>query len=90
MWAEGQTQQVLKYVADDCQLTLDVAKSAETDGRFAWITRRGTESNFYLTGGLWLNVREALQLPEPDTSWMTEPPWKRGPRLTGWSERQLV
>ena len=40
MWAEGRTQQVLKYVADDCQLTLDVAKSAGTDGRFAWITRR--------------------------------------------------
>ena len=46
MWAEGQTQQVLKYVADDFQLTLDVAKSAGNDGRFAWITRRGTESNF--------------------------------------------
>ena len=46
MWAEGQTQQVLKYVADDCQLTLDVAKSAETDGRFAWITRRAPKAAF--------------------------------------------
>ena len=38
MWAEGKIQQVLRYVADDCRLTLDVAKSAEADGRFAWIT----------------------------------------------------
>ena len=89
MWAKGQTQQVLQYVADDCQLTLDVAKSAETDGRFAWMTRRGTASSFYLTGGRWLTVHEALQLPEPDTSWMTEPPWKRA-RFTEWLERQLV
>ena len=77
MWAEGKTQQVLQYVTDDCQLTLDVAKSADMDGRFAWITRRGTVSNFDLTGGRWLTVHEAMQLPEPDTSWMTEPPWKR-------------
>ena len=89
MWAEGQTQQVLQYVADDCRLTLDVAKSAEMDGRFAWITKRGTESSFYLTGGRWLTVHEVLQLPEPDTSWMAEPPWKRS-RFTEWLERQLV
>jgi hypothetical protein len=77
LWAEGNSKKVLKYVTNDCKLTLEVASCCDLDGQFAWITKRGTESDFFLTGRQWLSVQEALKLPEPDTSWMTTPPWKR-------------
>jgi hypothetical protein len=82
LWAAGQTEDVLEYVANDCKMTLDVAEISERRRLFTWITRRGTESELYLRSG-WLTVREAMGLPQPDTSWMTAPPWSRS-RFTAW------
>ena len=83
LWADGETQTVLDYVANDCTITLDVAKASEQHRQFTWITRRGTDSDFHLSGGRWKTVRDAMQLPEPDTSWMSKPPWPRS-RFTSW------
>jgi len=81
MWAEGKRQQVLDYVAQDTRTTLDLAKSCERQGCFRWITRRGTKRQMMLSGG-WLAVSAALELPEPDTSWMSKPLSRRN--FTGW------
>ena len=51
---------------------MQIALLAEQRRRFQWITRKGTKSTLALARG-WLTVREALNLPEPDTSWMSQP-----------------
>jgi hypothetical protein len=81
LWAEGQHQQVLDYVAQDVRLAMQIAEAAEKRRRFEWITRKGTKSNMPLPKG-WLTVSEALTLPEPDTSWMSNPMKRRD--FIGW------
>ena len=69
LWARGEHQKVLEYVAQDVRLALQIANQAESKKSFAWHTQKGTVSSLPLKRG-WLSVREALKLPEPDTSWM--------------------
>jgi hypothetical protein len=72
LWAQGRHQEVLDYVAQDVRIALQIAGICEERRRFQWTTRRGTASSMDLRQG-WLTVREALRLPEPDTSWMSNP-----------------
>ncbi len=72
MWMQGHYQEVVDYVAQDVRITLEVAHRSETQRSFRWITRKGAPSSMALPNG-WLDVRSALQLPEPDTSWMSDP-----------------
>ena len=81
MWANGQHQAVLDYVTQDVRLALDVAVQSEQRRSFQWITQKGKLSKMPLSRG-WLTVRDALRLPEPDTSWMTSPIPRR--HFTGW------
>jgi hypothetical protein len=83
MWAEGQHQQVLDYVAQDARTTLALAQSCEKRRQLVWTTRRGSRSRMPLPSG-WLTVRQALALPQPDVSWMSDP-WPRS-KFTGWIE----
>jgi len=81
LWAQGRYQDVLDYVTQDVRIALQVARTCEERRRFQWITRRGTTSSMDLSRG-WLTVREALRLPEPDTSWMRSPIPRR--QFTQW------
>lgn len=72
LWARGEYQKVLDYVAQDVRIALAVAEAAETRRSFSWKTQKGTTSSMALKRG-WLTVREAAKLPEPDTSWMSAP-----------------
>ena len=69
LWAQGRYQDVLDYVAADVRITLQVAAKCEKQRRFQWKTQKGKSSLMNLEKG-WLTVRDALRLPEPDTSWM--------------------
>jgi hypothetical protein len=80
-WNQGLRRQVLEYVAQDARTTLELAQAIERQGELRWISNRGSPQIFPVTAG-WLTVREALNLPEPDTSWMTRP-WPRK-RFTAW------
>jgi hypothetical protein len=71
-WAQGHHQEVIDYVAADVRITLKVARESERQRSFRWVTSKGARSSMALPNG-WLNVRSALQLPEPDTSWMSDP-----------------
>ena len=84
MWAEGRYRQVLDYVAQDARTTLELAQTCEERGYLRWITRRGSGRKMDLPSG-WLTVREALALPKPDTSWMSNP-WPRS-KFTDWMRR---
>jgi hypothetical protein len=81
LWAEGRHQEVLDYVGQDVRIALAIARACEVKGKFLWTTKKGKTGSMALEHG-WLTVRDALRLPEPDTSWMSEP-WSRS-RFTGW------
>ncbi|NIO06801.1 MAG: hypothetical protein GTO40_01985, partial [Deltaproteobacteria bacterium] len=72
LWAEGKFQEVIDYVAQDVRIALQVAELCEQRGSFTWMTRRGTTGLMPLGKG-WLTVSQALELPEPDTTWMSDP-----------------
>lgn len=72
LWSTGRHREVLDYVAHDVRITLQIAELCEKRRRFAWITRKGAVSSVDLPHG-WLTVDQALRLPEPDTSWMSDP-----------------
>jgi hypothetical protein len=81
LWAEGRRDEVLEYVAQDVRTTLELATKCEACGVLRWIARSGMAREMELPEG-WLSVKLAEQLPQPDTSWMTDP-WPRT-RFTGW------
>ncbi len=81
LWAEGKREAVLDYVAQDVRTTAELATECESCGALWWITRKGKLRSMALPGG-WLTVEQAGQLPEPDTSWMTDP-WVRQ-EFTAW------
>ena len=72
LWADGKFQTVLDYVVQDVRMALQVAEHAERAHALRWMTRRGQSRTFNLPDG-WLTVGDAYTLPEPDTSWMTNP-----------------
>jgi hypothetical protein len=84
LWAEGKRQEVLDYVAQDVRTISQLAKACEKAGVVRWISRRGVLRDMILPDG-WLPVSAALKLPEPDTSWMSNP-WPRT-KFTGWLRR---
>jgi len=81
LWAKGERRKVLDYVAQDVRTTLELASLCEHNRRFHWITRQGKPRFLTLSDG-WLTVQEALQLPKPDTSWMSKPMPRE--RFTEW------
>ena len=82
LWHEGQYQTVLEYVQQDVRSTLEVALAIEQRRGLTWIAKSGKRNSLPIAK--LLTVAEALQLPEPDTSWMTEPMPRS--RFTGWME----
>jgi hypothetical protein len=81
MWAEGKYQEVLDYVAGDVTQPLTLAELCERRRGLTWITKSGNFGNVAFDH--WLTVKEALELPEPDTSWMDDP-WPRS-KFYGWT-----
>ena len=81
LWAQGKFQEVLDYVAQDVRIALGIALKCEERRKFEWLTRKGSKSSMNLPHG-WLTVGKALLLPEPDTSWMSNPISRR--EFTGW------
>jgi len=80
MWAEGRYREVLDYVAQDVRTTLGLAQAVDEAGYLEWVSRAGNVIHQEIDR--WLTVRECLELPEPDTSWMTDP-WPRK-KFAGW------
>lgn len=80
MWQAGEYEKVLEYVGQDVITTLNVAQVVEQRGGFTWTAKSGRMNSIRIPK--WLTVAEALKLPEPDTSWMTDP-WPRS-KFTEW------
>ena len=72
MWAEGERRAVIEYCVQDTRSTLDLATACEDAKALRWISRTGRPNYLYLPKG-WFTVRESLEIPRPDTSWMSDP-----------------
>ena len=70
LWAAGERRKVVEYCQQDAKATLELAQLTASQKSISWVTRRGTVSGLDLGGKGWLAVREAMELPLPDTSWM--------------------
>lgn len=73
MWVEGRCDEVLRYNVQDARLTLAVAEESQRRRQLVWITARGRARSMPLSRG-WRCVRDACEIPPPDTSWMDDPP----------------
>lgn len=72
---------VLAYCSLDVKNTLALAEAVEKMGHLDWTARSGKANSWECSK--WLTVKEAMALPEPDTSWMTDP-WTRS-KFYGWT-----
>jgi hypothetical protein len=72
MTKEQLREKTLEYVMQDSVTTLQVAEAVDLRGGLHWTSRSGRPMIVNIPGG-WLTVRQALELPEPDTSWMSNP-----------------
>ena len=83
LWAKGEFDTVLAYLAQDVVTTLEVAKQVEKLGSLSWISQRGSRQQAMFPSG-WLSVLDANKLPLPDTSWMSRPMFRAG--FMQWTE----
>jgi hypothetical protein len=86
MWRDGKFDEVLKYVGQDVKATLELAQTIDASSELTWLTKLGQHKTCKMPGGL-LTVQEALALPMPDVSWMSDP-WPRE-KFTGWTKAYL-
>ncbi len=72
LWAKGEFDTVLAYLAQDVVTTMEVAKTVDQKGSLSWTSQRGSFQQVRFPSG-WLPAKAALDLPLPDTSWMSRP-----------------
>lgn len=72
---------VMAYCSLDAENTLAVAEAVDAAGHLNWTARSGRPNSWACKK--WLTVKEAMALPEPDTSWMDDP-WERS-KFYGWT-----
>lgn len=84
MWANGEHAKVLEYVQQDVRTTLEVALAVEKRGGLTWISKKGRINSLDIAR--WLTVAECLQIPEPNTSWMSDPLPRS--KFVGWMAKE--
>ena len=81
LWQEGEYLKVLEYLQQDVQTLIELWAAVDGLRKLTWISNRGYPQRLPLPKG-WVTVEEALNLPLPDNSWMSNP-WPRS-KFTGW------
>ena len=72
LWAAGEYKAVLAYLKDDVVQLLKLAQSADRQGCISWTSRSGNPQQICFSK--LLTVTECFGIPEPDSSWMSDPP----------------
>jgi hypothetical protein len=72
LWAAGEYDAVLAYLRYDVQQTLKLAYAVQRNKAIRWTSNSGRAQQ--VSFDRLLTVRESFRIPEPDTSWMTDPP----------------
>lgn len=70
-WQRGETKAILEYLRGDVRATLEVAMAIRDQGYLRWLSNSGRNQS--VSTGLH-TVAECLDLPRPDTSWMSSAP----------------
>ena len=70
-WCAGNHKKVMDYVMGDSQMTNQVVRAIAKRGEIRWITRNGYGKVEQMRG--LKTVKEVLQYPEPDQSWLKHP-----------------
>ena len=86
LWGQKEYNKVLSYVTQDVRNTLALALLVEDKGELNWTSRSGNAMSWSCQK--WALVKEAKTLPEPDTSWITDP-WERS-KFHEWTSRVNV
>ena len=72
LWQAGEQEAVLTYLKGDVEQLLALASLVETSRKIRWQSNRGKLQSVRLKPEH--TVRDCFQIPEPDTSWMRNPP----------------
>jgi len=72
LWAKGEHDAVLAYLKQDVKQQLELAQIVLRRGLISWISNSGNPQSVHFSR--LLTVEECFSIPEPDTSWMTDPP----------------
>lgn len=76
LWARGEYQAVLGYLRADVVQLLALAKILDIYGRIEWTSNSGNRQSVSVKG--LVPVKACFEFPEPDVSWMNNPPSREG------------
>lgn len=87
LWAKSPADQatVLDYVSQDVVTTTDILIQSTKQGRITWISKAGRPQSYAFK--IWLPVEECIDLPEVDTSWMSQPRTRQS--CYNWTQKYL-
>lgn len=79
LWARGEYETVIEYVCQDVALTAKLAQYVALTAMIEWTSSssgklHGINIRSLIKDGRLPTVMECLEIPEPDTSWMDNPP----------------
>jgi hypothetical protein len=72
LWAKGEYEVVLSYLRGDVIQALKLAHFVQNERIIRWMSNAGNSQS--LSVEKLLKVKDCFDIPEPDTSWMRNPP----------------
>lgn len=88
MWREGEREAVLVYLSQDVTATLELVEKTEKEKVLCWTANSGRMNTLDLRDG-WATVAEVDKWPDPDTSWMSSPPFLTKERFMDWVKQAV-
>lgn len=84
-WRDGERTLVLDYLKQDVIATHELFLVTQETRLINWTANSGRLNSLRINGG-WLTVEQTDALPEPDTSWMSSPPFLTKERFMDWTK----
>lgn len=72
LWQRGEIDAVLEYLRGDVARTHELAEQVLACGKLKFVSRAG--KSHYVDAAKLYTVREMMEFPKPDVSWMDSPP----------------
>ncbi len=72
LWRRGEYDLVLSYLGQDVLQLKELVEALDISRRIRWISGRGKEQIVPMKN--FLTVKQCFDIPEPDSSWMSNPP----------------
>ncbi|PKO20631.1 MAG: hypothetical protein CVU38_19100, partial [Chloroflexi bacterium HGW-Chloroflexi-1] len=90
LWAAGELEAVLEYLRGDASQLLELAELAQRKKALTWRSNRGMPQSISVKR--LLPVTACFDIPEPDVSWMDNPPTRQQfvDWIPGWEKLTLI